>query len=254
MDNIINTTTTQQPTETKEEFRIELSKPFAFDATAETKITSTKDLGYMINDVFKAAFEDYYGCSLNVQFQPELRMNILVPKLYFRVLKDDAYQEGKIYGFKTIGAANNNNLIGRVMRVTQSAMPSAKVEITPEAKQMLDEFMLKPSHMRFDWNSTFNIIASDTESYVAMFKLDIVKLVAKLFGEYDENDKENKLFYQVTPTYAKTPNQMYKAPDDWALNIVRLNSANQAHAAELVGMTMPTVTGGLNVITGTSKK
>ena len=58
-------------TETREELKIVLKRPVAFDAVGDIKITTTTELSKVINDIFSQVFADYYGCSLKVQFQPE---------------------------------------------------------------------------------------------------------------------------------------------------------------------------------------
>lgn len=233
-----NTTVT---TEKKSDLKIVVTDHAAFDGTAITKVTNTEKLAELINDLFKPYFADFLGSSLDVQYQQDLHCNIIVPKIYFKVLSDDDYKANTT-AFKTLGSETANTMIGRVQRVSQSAISGAKVIMTEDAKSALSDFMLNQQAVKsgkFDWTTCFKVIPSDTGSCVAVFKLDIIAILNAIFGDTDEAG--NKLAYQIAPTYPLLTNT-YKTGERWALNILQLNTGNQKSAAEDVGLFMPNST------------
>lgn len=222
----------------KSDLKIVVKDHAAFDGTAITKPTNTEKLSELINDLFSPYFADYLGASLDVQYQQDLRCNIIVPKIYFKVLSDDEYKTSTT-AFKTLGSETTNTMIGRVQRVSQSAISGAKVIMTEDAKSALGDFLLNQQVVKsgkFDWTTCFKVIPTETGSCVAMFKLDIIAILTAIFGDTDEAG--NKLVYQVAPTYPILSNT-YKTGERWALNVIQLNTGNQKVAAEDLGFFMP---------------
>lgn len=250
MENI-NTATSATP-ETKEVLKIALKKPVSFDPVGDIKITTTTELSKIVNDIFSQVFADYYGCSLKVQFQPERQAYIVVPKLFFKVMKN--YEAGKTYAFNTLGAKPNDDMIGRVQRVSQSAASGSKALITDDGKSVLEDFLITPAVKanNFDWNSAFSTIATDSDTFIQVFKLDINKFITTIFGDTDETG--SKEYYQITPTGVVGTANQYKTPDNWSLFILRLNHVNEAYAAELLGFNIPSQSSMPTVVTETSRK
>lgn len=249
MENIVtNTTSTTEETGIK----IKLAKPIPFDPVGTIKITTTKELCTIINEIFARAFDDYYGCNLKVQFQPDMHSYIVIPCLFFRVLKN--YDPNKRYAFRTLGAASpNESMIDRIQRVSQSVVTGAQVDITNEGKYALYDFMI-PSvkSSNFAWKDAFRTVTCGDETFVQVFKLDMLKFITLLYGDVNEN--KSKQYYQiVTLNIVGTPNQ-YKAPDNWSLSIMRLDYDNEAYAAELLGYNIPSQTTMPTVITERSTK
>ena len=240
-------------TENREKLKVVLKRPVAFDAVGDIKITTTIELSKVINDIFSQVFADYYGCSLKVQFQPERQQYIVVPRLFFKVMK--TYEEDKIYAFNTLGANKAiDDVVGRVQRVSQSAASGTKVLITDDGKSALEDFMITPvvKSNNFDWTSAFSTIATDNDTFVQVYKLDINKFVSVIYGDKDASG--SKLYYQITPTGVVGAYNQYKAPDNWSLFILRLNHVNEAYAAELLGFNIPAQSSMPTVITETTRK
>jgi len=233
-----NNNTNVPVTEETSDLKIVVKNHAPFDDTAKTKITSTEELAKSINELFKPYFKDYLGCSLDVQYQADIRCNIIVPKIYFKVLSDAEYANN-MTAFKTLGSETANSMVGRVQRVSMSAVSGAKVLMTADAKSALADFMLNQQAVKsgkFDWSTCYKVIPSDTGSCVAVFKLDIIAILTAIFGDTDENG--DKLVYQIAPTYPILTNT-YKTGEKWAVNIICLNCGNQKVAAEAVGLYMP---------------
>jgi len=220
--------------ETKEVLKITMDNPVDFEPVGDIKITSTDELGKIINDVMVQAFADYCGCSLQCQFVPD-RGYVVIPKLYFNVLKKEQYTDDKYFCFKTLESQPKSDIIGRVQRLSQiSATNSVKVDITDDGKSVLEDFIITPNkNVKFEWNGAYNVLATATETYIEVYKLDMLKFVRLIFGDTDANG--SALYYQITPTGVIGGNNPYKKADNWSLNIVRLNHANEAKAADLLG-------------------
>ena len=233
--------------------KIELDQHAEFNATADVLITTTTDECRVINSVFKQVFRDFYGTSLEVQFQSNLGSYIVVPSLMFRVLPESEYQKPGYYAFKTLSAQPSNDILGRVQRLSKiSAVNGVKVDITEDGKSALSDFVLnidKNDINKYDWNKSFDIVPNTTDTFIKVYKLDISKILKKIYGDkIDENGKE-RYYYQITPTYRINGSMQYKQIDNWAINILRLNQKNQNKALEELGYGVPSDAQGLaNVV------
>lgn len=248
MENV-NTNTTEK----KEALKIALRNPIQFNAVASTAITTTTELSKVINDIFSQVFADYYGSALRVQFQPDRQAYIVVPCLYFRVMKN--YEDDKTYAFRTLGSNKpTDDMVGRVQRVSQSAASGSKVLITDDGKSVLEDFLVTPAVKtnNFDWTSCYRTIASDSDTFVMTYKLDINKIITMLYGDRDSTG--SKQYYQLAPNGVVGPNNQYKNPDNWSVIIMRLDHSNEAYAAELLGFNIPSQSSMPSVITDTTRK
>lgn len=251
MENInVKANATEQ--EVKQELKIRLAKPLNFNPVGEISIITTRELSKVINDIFVQVFADYFGCNLRVQFQPERQSYIIVPRLFFRVQK--TYDDNKTYAFRTLnGRKSSDDVIGRVQRMSQSATSGCRALITDEGKSVLEDFMITPivKANNFDWAGAYSTVATSEDTFIQVFKLDILKFISTLYGEVDATG--SKQYYQITPTGVVNTNQ-YKAADDWSVQILRLNHANEANAAELLGFNIPSQSSMPNVVTETTGK
>ena len=247
MENV-NTAT---DTTTKEVMKIKMSKPVSFDPVGSIKITTTNELSTIINNIFAQVFDDYYGCSLRIQFQPERGIWIVVPKLFFKLLK--TYDDNKTYAFRTLNSSKGDgDMVGRVFRVSQSVASGTRALITDDGKSVLEDFLITPAvkTSSFDWNSAFGVVSTDTDTFVQVFKLDINKFIATIFGEKDETG--SRQYYQINPTAPINTNTQYKNAENWSLMILKLDHVNEAYAAELLGYNIPSQTSMPNVVTTTT--
>jgi hypothetical protein len=236
-----NSTSTTATTETKSAVKININPPAVFDETATVMISTTNELGKVINDVFSQVFADYYGCILDCQFMPDRSGFNVVPKLYFHVLPENRYKDGSTVAFRpmSIAVKNASTIADSVIKLSKSVNASngTKVEITEDGISVLEDFIIAPNNnpdyiKKFRWPEAYKTEASDRETLIRVFKLDILKFIKKIYGEHDENGA--KLYYQITPT-GMVGSQQYRASNNWAINILRLNSRNQNKAAELLG-------------------
>lgn len=227
--------------EVKVDWKIKLDKPVAFNNVADIDVTTTKELSKLINDLFAPVFKDYFGCNIKTIYVQDRNAWVISPEIFFHVLKEDAYaDDNALFGFRPLSMQPKDDIVGRVQRLSQISVTSGvKVGITDEAKSILEDFVLTPQNKKFDWKEAYNTISTDTETFIRVFKLDIIKLVRKIFGAKDETGA--RLEYQITPIRPVdlTQQQSYKQIDNWSITILRLNVDNQNVAAELLGFNQP---------------
>lgn len=225
---------------TKEVMKIKIDPPAEFNATADVMITTTNELGKMINEVM-SVFADYYGCILDCQFVPEKMGYNVIPKLYFHVLPEARYKDGSAVAFRptSIAVKNAGSIAESVIKLSKSVNSAngTKVEITEDGMSVLEDFVFLPNNRpdtlkRFNWADSYKTEPAERETLIRVYKLDIIKFIGKIYGETDETGA--KMYYQVTPT-GSVGSQQYRASNNWSINIMRLNSRNQNKAAELLG-------------------
>lgn len=249
MENVVNTVESTAAVETKEVLKLNLKQHVPFKPVGDVSITTTTELAKVINEILSQVFKDYYGCNLQVQYKPmgnQGGVYVVVPVLFFHVLKPEEYNDGT-FAFLPIGANPESDLVGRVQRIAQMSSAGAKVTMTEDGKSILEDFVINPNkNQEFDWNQAYSVQAAGDETFIQVFKLDILKFITKIFGDKDEEGSVQ--YYQITPIGVLNERNMFKAPSNWSLNIMRLNHNNEAAAAELLGLFVPN-TVAPNVIT-----
>lgn len=234
---------------TNQAAKLVLTKPAHFDACADVMLSTTNELGRVINDIFSNVFADYYGCSITVQMVTS-RGFYIIPKLYFHVLSDQEYdREDKVFAFKPIGKeSSSNSLLDKVKNISNVATvmnsPSRGMLFTEDGKSILEDFMLT-TNGKIDFNKCFESKRYTNETIISVFKLDILKIVSKIYGEIDSEN--TPYYYQITPTFqiGSTP---YKNSENWGLYILRLRHGAEARAAEQYGIAGPSADGISNII------
>lgn len=230
--------------------KLVLTKPAHFDACADVMLSSTNELGRVINGIFSKVFEDYYGCSINVQMVTG-RGFFIIPKLHFHVLPDAEYDKetDKAFAFQPVSKnKNGNSFLDKVKSVSNAATiansPSRGIVFTEDGKSILSDFMFTQNG-KVDFDKCFECKQYTNEMIISVFKLDILKIITKIYGEV--NEENTPYYYQITPTFqiGSTP---YKNSDNWGIYILRLHHGAEARAAEQYGMAGPSADGIQNII------
>lgn len=223
--------------------------PVSFNPVGEVAMSTTNDLAKMINDIFNKVFDDYYGCNITVQFNPPTRQYVLTPVLYFKVLTKEAYAtEGARFGFTPLDVhTKGSNVLGRVQRIANVVSTTGpKVAITDDMKDVMKDFVLTNNIDKFDWSTSYGTQVTGENTFVRMFKLDILKFLKFIFGDKDSNGGE--CYYQ--PTAIRTViSQQYGVADNWSISILRLNWSNEAYAAQQQGLMVTPMNAPANIIT-----
>ena len=229
----------------KESLTIDIESHADFNTIAGTTITTSDDLGKLINGIFGKVFKDYYGCKLDVTYVPAYCSYVVVPKLYFKVLPKDNYNGDNITAFIPMSEITADTVFARIQRVHKIAVTDGiKVEMTDDGKSVFKDYLLKNNASnvpikiddKFDWTQVYNVIPTGTETLIRVFKFDIHKLLRLIYGGVDENG--SKLHYQVTPNGVFGSMNQYQKPANWNLIIMRLNDNNLKFAAKHFGVYM----------------
>ena len=230
----------------KHELKIKVDKPADFDATMETQITTSDELSRIINNMMVQVFADYHGCAIMCSLVPGLGM-VAIPRFYFRVLPDQAYDDPNgIFAFMPVGKANANNqngssLYARIQHVSNTvATPMyRKMELTKDGKSALIDLMANGDYgKKFDqWNTCYQIIPSNRDTFIGLAKRDITKILRKIFGEVDAEG--TPLYYAITPAYNIGGYGANGTKENWLINVHRLHHGAEARAAALAGLTLP---------------
>ena len=212
----------------------------------ETQITTSDELSRIINNMMVQVFADYHGCAIMCSLVPGLGM-VAIPRFYFRVLPDQAYDDPNgIFAFMPVGKANANNqngssLYARIQHVSNTvATPmSRKMELTKDGKSALIDLMANGDYgKKFDqWNTCYQIIPSNRDTFIGLAKLDITKILRKIFGEVDAEG--TPLYYAITPAYNIGGYGANGTKENWLINVHRLHHGAEARAAALAGLTLP---------------
>ncbi len=261
--NVTNTETTVNEEVKKAENVVEVVKldmkaHAEFEAVADTAITTTDDLGKVINSIFGEVFDDYYGCTLKVEYMPNYCAYVVFPMLYFKVLSNEEYRNAKRTAFLPMSEVAADSMVARVQRLSRIAATSGvKVEMTADGKSILEDFVIKNSKINqnvhledsFDWTQAYNVIPTENGTFVRVFKLDMFNLLKMIYG--DKSADGSKQYYQITPTGTIGAVTQYQKPSNWSLIIMRLDGNNLNYAAKNLGiyMQIPEVSGMPNVNT-----
>lgn len=233
----------------REKFNIRLVKPADFDACAQTRMTTIKDLSVQINAPMMTAYNDYIGCNLVCAPTPN-GAPAIAPYFYFRILPEEMYgQKGVITAFKPVMVKNDNILEKLKIMSLPSSTTGKMVEMTKEGKEGLSDIMYMPSNNVNDdwWKKQFTMrpnigTGQGQETYVCFggFIINNDMLMRKVFGYTDEDG--SSVEYQVIPIRpladpnAATQGQIV----NWALNITRLSREPLDRSAETFGMVTTT--------------
>ena len=228
--------------------KLDMKAHAEFEAVADTAITTTDDLGKVINSIFGEVFNDYYGCSLKVEYMPNYCAYVVLPMLYFKILDNEGYHRAERTAFLPMSEVAADSMVARVQRVSRIAATSGvKVEMTADGKSILEDFVIKNNrtnpnvHLEdnFDWTQAYNVIPTDNGTFVRVFKLDMFNLLRMIYGD------------KITPTGSIGAVTQYQKPTNWSLIIMRLDGNNLNYAAKNLGiyMQVPEVSGMPNVNT-----
>ena len=217
MENNKSTETTKTPV------KVKVVKPATFMNCADVTFSTSAEVAAAINGMFEAVFDDYSGCNI-VANAVQGRGIVVTPILYFSVRPEAEYaDESKTFAFAPIIKNPGDDIVQRRMKVlTGSSMINTKVNITEDGNSALADFVLGDftNEKKIPWTSDYyNVFSNNMETYIAVSKLDIVKLISKIYGEVDANG--NKIFYQTTAVGPAA--NSYGRMENWIFYILRVH-------------------------------
>lgn len=232
---------------TKEPLKIKVVTPADFNSIGDIEITTTELLGKAINQLFAPAFDDYAGCDIKVAIVPNKGL-VTEGRLIFKVLSEAEYSNPDgVFAFVPTSLKNKNtgnDLISKLNRITSLAERNVNsgITITEDGKSALSDFIIssaKNSNGEVRWNECTGNQNTGTAVFPIVFKLDISKIVAAIYGETDKDD--TPLYYSVTPINQIAGVAIYgnNTSDTWALQILRLHHGEISKVCKIVGLPTP---------------
>lgn len=233
----------------KNDARIVLAEPVAFDGTNESKIVTTTVLSKYINELFKGAFKDYVGCTIRpVQQNESVAGEIIALDLYFAANSDNG--KGNVAAFCAAGADTKasasstpdakHNIIGACLGHNQMITTTSSMVVTAEGVSMLYPFILNGYKNRLkETSESFSKCGIAVETSIAsqygmnrpvvyniIKGVDINAVMKVIFG-----DKDNTFEFQVAPV-KPVYSSVYGSVDNmsvgskWIYSIMKLDKSN----------------------------
>lgn len=246
---------------------IEITQPEKFDKLAATTLETTQKLAKRINKLFQTAFVDFYGSAVycvagngnvatNQQFMVELHFK---PLTAGSVNSNDT----RVRAFEPINeaTAKSGDIVAGVKSIYNTFRTSAAFQLTPEAAEILSEFMLpglpidpfKPAtydqvKAEYRDNATFG----QGPVMVKIMSLDLAKLIKKIYGSKNADGK--RVDYGIIPYGPVAPNMnnpMVQNNANWRVVIMQIEAEKTFDIASEFGL-IPASNGSVGpIVTGT---
>lgn len=254
--------------ETKERkpMYIYVKEPQKFEKLAATTLETTQRLAKRINKLFSTAFVDYHGAAVyctagNGNVAPYQQFMV---EIHFKPLTAGSVNpdDSRVRAFKPIeeGTAKSD-VVANLKNIYGSFRTSAKFQLTPEAAEILSEFMLpgvnidpfKPSSY-----DPFKAEYVDTPQYgqspvmVKIMNLDLTKLIRKIYGSKNEEGK--RVDYGIIPYGPVVPNMnntMVQNNANWRVVIMQIEAEKTYDLASEFGIIPPANGSAGPIVTGT---
>ena len=240
----METTRTGMPNENKAEERtplkIVVNEPANFDACQEVKITSSRDMAKSINNMF-SMFDDYTACNLVVQ--PIVGVgNVVVPILYFRLLKASEYNDPtKTFAFKPVYATKNEEgFMDKLSRISGASAGDIKnsVKITQDGMDVMEDFLVgnRKQGSKINWTDLYQVKQLTDETLIAITGIDLYKIISKIYGEVDSENEPYS--YRVLPV-GEVGGRAMGSVVNWNLTVFRIRRGALSRSADIIGYGVP---------------
>ena len=160
-------TATEEKDEKKEKkiFRLVNSNPAKLNATICTVYMESSKITDIINDIFRPAFADYWGCTLTIDPQ------IGVPQisLIFRHRDDvaDNVIQGTVNLTQGNGEAEVKNSIKAGIRILSNTNSYKRIyDLSQAGKEAIEPFMISDLKNNFIFGNKNNLVASTTKGKI----------------------------------------------------------------------------------------
>lgn len=150
-----------------------------FDGTVKSKTTTTTKLSIMVNQLFKAAFDDYTGC----QIAPDQTGRLQV-MLFFR-----AGNPTKTSMVQPVDNVNKHSTMNQKLQALHSRNESPrKFEMTEYGKEIMEDFILpNAGNGKYNWNQLSFEVPEQTMTgyavYLKVFGVNINKIISTIYGK-----------------------------------------------------------------------
>lgn len=220
-----------------EAVRIELD-PIPFDGMVKSKLMTTKDLGVLINSLFKSIFFDYEGSTVIVE---NGGINVA---LYFR---DRGTDDGQRYRgvIPTVApkSANQTSIKERIIRLNASAKGNSYM-LSQEAKDILTEFVFSRhginKNAQIDWNQYVSEVIEGGGMFggvqtinVKVSNIDVMKVLRKLYGNKSDDSFVDYNISIIKPVINGMNQGIYQ---NFLISVQQLQNSDVERLAEQLGM------------------
>ena len=240
---------TKDTTKTKKQgLKIEVTQPADFEPVADISVTTTELLSKLVNQILRPTFTgDYKGCHITATPVNGQGL-VLETRLYFKILTDAEYSnKDLIFAFQPTSVAaktNSDEIVSKLERISLLSDRNLRnsMTITEDGKSALSEFIIpqaKNSDGSVRWNECMNVTVSGNNSFVCVFRVDINKIVGKIFGE--KGSDGTPLYYTLQPTYQIGGSSIFgnQNSDIWTLNVIRIHHGGLSMASKIMGIPVP---------------
>lgn len=207
----------QQPNQNQQQqkkAKLKIEEYVEFDGTYEGKVTTTIDFARSVNSLFRPVLSDYEGSSINV-INGQMYM-----ELYFKEKGAPSPEQKKCIQ-QIVQPSKDRDIIARVTNLSKMNSTNQKLELTEDAKDILEGFMIKTSNGKVNWKEcVYETIdrnyGNQSSITLCLRGLDIYQLLKSIYGT---KDPVTKHIYQYQITVNRPINQM-----DYVITISRVDS------------------------------
>lgn len=226
--------------------------PESFDGSFLTAYMQTSELERKINSVMGTLFEDYHGCIISVV---QNNYNDIRVDLFFRPRRNSNDVDNDTRAFVSVDEVhinpNDSAILNAVRKNTAAVKRSSNFSLTDYASQILYDFL--PNSLTeksriggrtVDWKNPnsyqkANIVSelvdgSSQMIYACVTGLDIVKLVAFIYGEKDQASKSGNI-YNVTPSRPASDLPSVLG-SNWIISITKMTWADYGKIMKKLGV------------------
>lgn len=217
-----------------EPLRLVVEVPEKFGPTFETKFITSKDICKKISGLFKNSIGDFFGCTL--------LPNPTTGQLELCLFLKDLGQSDKVKMVEPVVNMSNpgRNDMGSRIANLNSRNAGKTMQLTQEAKELFEEFLLKPNYnSKVNWNAhavecseQLSTFGGKYNIYIKLYNLNLNAVIAKIWGE--KAAEGGKYDYNISPV------KQIPGTNNFVLTVQRYHNHNIEEFASQVGLT-PTV-------------
>lgn len=186
----------------REKFKIDV-EPADFGPVGEFKLTTTKQFGALVNEIFKEAFVDFEG----VLFDPG---SSTMEPTFSLVFNHGKYEEDERVGIKLAVAdqgSADNNPVNRIRRMDNFYKNGAKFIATEDLQDVVEKILIPKfyNNGKINWGRIvldyqepkYNMYGyQQNDQYTKIIGISPKRLATLVYG-YKDNDTEDIYDYEV---------------------------------------------------------
>ena len=217
--------------EKREPFKIEVDKPFAFDAIASSKFITSNELAKLTSDLFRNVFADFEGSIFEVSTQGGATMSLIFNHGNY---DKDAITACERLNSKSVGAT----VIDRGRSRDSLLRDGDRYFLTEDGKDVVKDLIVrrlynngKPDYSKIvgeytDRGPVNNYFIQQTPQYTKVSHIDLNRLCGLLFGSVDEDGNSVEYSVAVTAPINAGYNNMtgIAVSTNYILNITQVSS------------------------------